>query len=82
MVQVVFVLRGQTVDIDEIQDAREKAALRVIEKSIRDRVGYVRCPEHRAYPRVTATGPRADSLEFDLAGCCDILLKRAAACFE
>ena len=82
MVEIVFVLRGQTVGLDELEDARERAALRTIEKSIRDRVGYVRCPEHRAYPRVTATGPRVDALEFDLAGCCERLLKQAAACFE
>ena len=82
MVEVVFVLRGQTVELEELDDAREKSALRVIEKSIRDRIGTLRCPEHSAYPRVTATGPRADALEFDLAGCCDGLLKRTAACFE
>jgi hypothetical protein len=82
MVDVVFVLRGRTVAIDEIEDERERAALREIARSIRDRVGGLRCPEHDAAPRITATGSRADALEFDLAGCCSEFLETTAACFQ
>ena len=82
MVEVVFVLRGRTVAIDDLEDERERAALRQIEKSIRERVGSLCCPEHDAAPRVTATGSRADALEFDLAGCCTKILEMTAACFR
>jgi hypothetical protein len=45
-------------------------------------VGALRCPEHDAFPRLTATGSRVDALEFDLAGCCQELLAKTAACLE
>lgn len=82
MVEVVFVLRGRTVAIDDVEDERERAALREIRRSIRERVGGLRCPEHDAAPRVTATGSRVDALEFDLAGCCSKMLEMTAACFR
>ena len=82
MVEVVFVFRGRTVTLEDVENAKERAALRVIEKSIRDRVGALRCAEHQTFPRVTATGSSVDALEFDLAGCCDSLLSKAAARFE
>ena len=82
MIEVVFVLRGQTVRLDEIVDVRERAVLEQIERSIVERVGALRCHEHDAFPKLTATGSRADALEFDLAGCCQDLLKRTAACLS
>jgi hypothetical protein len=82
MVEVVFVIRGSNVDLDEVEDVRERAALRAIRASIRDRVGGLRCPEHDAPPRVTATGPRPDALQFDLAACCDAMLRMTSRCFE
>ena len=42
----------------------------------------MRCHEHDAFPKLTATGSRVDALEFDLAGCCQDLLKKAAACLS
>ena len=80
MVEIVFVLRGVTVVPDEVEDVRERAILKQIEKSIHDRVGGLRCDEHGASPRLTATGSRADAFEFDLAGCCQDLLDRTASC--
>lgn len=82
MVEVVFVLRGRTVAITDVEDPRERAALRAIRRSIRDRIGGLRCPDHNTAPRVTATGSRVDALEFDLAGCCTKMLEMTAACFE
>jgi hypothetical protein len=82
MIEIVFVLRGRTVNLDEIEDVRERAILREIERSIKERVGTLRCPEHGAFPRLTATGSRADALEFDLAGCCQDLLEKTAARLE
>jgi hypothetical protein len=82
MVEVVFVLRGRTIAVEDVENERERAALRVIEASIRERVGNLRCPEHHASPKVTATGSRADALEFDLSGCCAKVLEMAAACFQ
>ena len=60
--------------VKEVNDA--------IEKSLKDRVGGLRCSEHGTAPRVTAAGSRADALEFDLTGCCDDLLARTTACLE
>jgi hypothetical protein len=80
MIEVVFVLRGRTLGLDDVDDARERAILEQIQRSIVDRVGALRCPEHGAYPKLTATGSRADALEFDLAGCCQDLLEKTAAC--
>jgi hypothetical protein len=82
MIEIVFVLRGRAVSLDEVEDVRERAILREIERSIRERVGALRCPEHDAFPRLTATGSRVDALEFDLAGCCQELLAKTAACLE
>jgi len=82
MIEIVFVLRGRTVSLEEVDDVRERAILQEIERSIKDRVGALRCPEHGAFPTLTAQGSRADALEFDLAGCCQDLLTRTAACLE
>ena len=38
MIEIVFVLRGQTVSLEEVDDVRERAILREIERSIKDRV--------------------------------------------
>ena len=82
MIEVVFVFRGITVELDEVEDVRERAALKQIEKSIRDRVGGLRCPDHASFPRVTATGSRVEAMEFDLSGCCDRLLKMTVSRLE
>jgi hypothetical protein len=82
MIEIVFVLRGQTVSLEEVDDARERAILREIERSIKDRVGALSCPEHGAFPKLTARGSRADALEFGLEGCCQDLLTRTTARLE
>lgn len=82
MIEIVFVLRGRTVRLDEVEDVRERAILREIARSVRERVGALRCPEHDAFPKLTATGSRVDALEFNLAGCCQELLAKTAACLE
>jgi len=79
VIEIVFILRGTRVALDEVEDARERAALRQIEQSIRDRVGGLRCPEHGAAPRLTASGSRADALDFELSGCCNELMSRTTA---
>lgn len=79
MIEIVFVLRGNQIAPDDVEDARERAVLKQIEQSIRDRVGGLRCATHGASPRLTATGPRADALDFELAGCCDELMQQATA---
>jgi hypothetical protein len=80
MIEIEFVLRGKAVSIDEVEDVRERAVLKQIQRSIVERVGGTRCVKHGAAPKLTATGPRADALEFDVSGCCqDLLTKTAAA---
>jgi hypothetical protein len=82
MIEIVFMLRGRTVSLDEVEDVRECAILREIERSIKERVGALRCSEHGAFPRLTASGSRADAMEFQLAGCCQDLLAKTAARLE
>jgi hypothetical protein len=77
--EIVFVLRGQEVELDQLEDVRERAVLSEIARSLRDRVGGLRCAEHGAKPKLTATGSRADALEFELAGCCQELIERTTA---
>ena len=74
--EVVFVLRGEAVNLEEVENVQERAVLREIERSVRDRVGGLRCPEHGAFPKLTATGSRADALDFDLTGCCQDLIEK------
>jgi hypothetical protein len=82
MIEIVFVLRGVEVALDDVENDRERSVLKQIDQSIRDRVGELSCPEHGANPRVTATGSRADALEFELSGCCDELMKRTTASLD
>ena len=82
MIEIVFVLRGTPVAPDDVEDVFERSALKQIEQSIRNRVGDLSCPEHGANPRLTATGSRADALEFELAGCCEDLMKRTTASLD
>ena len=77
--EIVFILRGQEIELDEIEDARERAVLNEIAQSLRNRVGGLRCAEHDTPPRLTATGSRADAMEFELAGCCQALIDRTTA---
>jgi hypothetical protein len=77
--EIVFVLRGETVNLDEVEDVRERAILRQIERSIKDRIGALRCSEHGTSPKLTAKGSRADALDFDLAGCCQDLIEKTTA---
>lgn len=77
--EVVFVLRGKTVDLGELEDVRERAILREIERSVKNRVGSLTCSEHGAAPTLTARGSRADALEFDLTGCCQDLIEKTTA---
>jgi len=80
MVEIEFVIRGQRVEIEEVEDLRERAVLKQIQQSIEERIGGTRCVKHGTMPRLTATGSRADALEFDVSGCCqDLLTKTAAA---
>jgi hypothetical protein len=82
MMKIEFVLRGRSVTLDEVEDVRARAMLREIERSIRDRVGGLRCAEHDAYPKLTATGSAPDDLEFELAGCCSDLLAKTTAALQ
>lgn len=82
MIEIVFVLRGSEVAPEDIDDLRERSALKQIEQSIRNRVGELRCLEHGANPRLTATGTGADALEFELSGCCEELMKRTTASLD
>lgn len=76
MIEIVFVLRGVEIAPDDVEDVRERSVLKQIEQSIRNRVGELSCREHGASPRLTATGSRADTLEFELSGCCEDVMKR------
>lgn len=80
MIEIEFILRGKTIEIDEVEDLRERAVLKQIQRSIIERVGETRCVKHGAVPRLTAAGARVDALKFDISGCCqDLLTKTAAA---
>jgi hypothetical protein len=80
MIEIEFVLRGRSIEIEEMDDLRERAVLEQIARSIAERVGDIRCAKHGAFPRLTASGARVDALNFDVSGCCqDLLTKTAAA---
>lgn len=79
MVEVVFVLRGEEVDVEAHANRVERAILEQVRHSLRVRLAGVTCEEHQQAPRITASGPRADALQFDLAGCCQSLIDRTVA---
>jgi len=80
MIEIEFIIRGRSVEVEEVEDLRERAVLKQIESSITQRVGGTRCAKHGMTPRITAAGSRVDALEFDVSGCCkDLLTKTAAA---
>ncbi len=74
MVEVEFVIRGQKITPDETQNHLERSIMIEVERSLRQRVGSLRCPEHDAAPKITASGTSAEELEFNLSGCCQRLV--------
>ncbi len=79
MADVEFVIRGQKVDPQRLENRVERAVLQEVEHSLRIRLTGVRCAMHDAEPRVTARGDSVDALEADLSGCCQTLIDRAVA---
>jgi hypothetical protein len=79
MLQVEFIIKGKKVKPEEVRNRVERAILIEVERSLRQRAGSIRCGEHDASPRINASGPTADALEFDLSACCQDAIDRTVA---
>jgi hypothetical protein len=74
MLQVEFRIGGRIVEPSQSRDALERATLQAIATSLRTRVGTLPCPEHHEEVTILAKGPSANSLSFELAGCCEVVI--------
>jgi hypothetical protein len=79
MFELSFEIGGRKVSPDQIGNALEKAALQAVQEAIRKKVGSARCPVHGSAARIVARGRRADSLTFDVHGCCTTLIEQVKA---
>jgi hypothetical protein len=70
MVDISFEIAGWEVDPDKLGHALGRSVLRTIRKSISNRVGYVRCPEHGSTPKIIIKGPCLADLSWEIFGCC------------
>lgn len=70
MVDISFEINGWRVDPDKLSHALGQSVLRTIRKSINERVGSVRCPEHGSAPKIIVKGSRLGDLSWEVSGCC------------
>lgn len=70
---VVFVIEGQIIDPDELDNAFGKALLQTIYQSVHRRVGQTRCPQHGSAPGIVVRGNSISELSWQTPGCCQQL---------
>jgi len=79
MIDVSFEFNGRKVDPNDLGNALEKAVLASVEKQIINKVGSVRCPEHGQKANIICKGRDLDNLNFEVAGCCQVLIDKVKA---
>ena len=86
MVRIVFIVDGHKVDAEDTEVGfprpLERAMAGAMISHVRRRMGTLRCPQHREFPRVTGSGPSLEQLAFSVEGCCQRLIDDAAAALD
>jgi len=79
-IEITFVIRGgPPTNIDGIESTLERVLCRAATYRVQRRLGDLVCQDHQQRPRVIASGPSADHLNFSVAGCCQALVDAATA---
>ena len=74
MIDISFEVNGKKVSLHNIGNALESAVLKSVRESIAKTVGSTWCPEHGQKPTIKVSGRNLDSLDYEIAGCCDQLI--------
>lgn len=79
MANITFEINGKKVNPNNTKDALEAAMLEGIAASLKKSVGSLRCSEHHQAPRIVGKGKSINSLNFEVAGCCEDLMNKVQA---
>ena len=77
MISVSFEINGRRVNPSQVGDAIEKAILKGIEETVAKKLNAVVCRQHGNRPSVICKGKSAQSLKFEISGCCQSLIDAA-----
>lgn len=77
-VEVRFEINGRKVSPDNWRNAVERALLEQLREQIQAKLRGLRCTKHNQQPHVTVAGASLNQLEFQVHGCCQELIDRAA----
>ncbi len=76
---IKFEIHGQPVEPRELDHALGQTILQTIERSIKQRVGSSRCPEHGSAVQIIVSGDSLAQLAWRAPGCCQKLLATVQA---
>ena len=63
-------------------DALLASAFEEIGSTVAENLRGLRCPVHDSQPSVTVKGRSAESISFEIVGCCEDLIRQAEAVFS
>lgn len=75
MIDISFEINGKKVTPRNMGSALDAAILQSVQESVKKAVGLARCPIHGQTPKIKVKGRKVDSLNFEISGCCDQLIK-------
>lgn len=75
MIDISFEINGKKVTPRNMGSALDAAILQSAQESVKKAVGSARCRIHGQTPKIKVKGRKVDSLNFEISGCCDQLIK-------
>lgn len=74
-----FEIAGEPFDPNTISDPTQREVLSSIVESVTERIGMLRCAEHKEAPRVLFRGIDLEHLEMEVMGCCETFISQINA---
>jgi glutamine synthetase type III len=83
MIRIEYEVGGRKYsDPKRMADALMAEIMSEVGKEIATKLRSVRCPDHDEQPAVRVVSRKSESVEFELSGCCEKLIKMAEARIE
>ncbi len=79
MANITFEINGKKVNPNNVKDALEAAMLEGITAPLKKDIGSLSCSEHNLPAKITIKGRSIDTLNFEVAGCCENLVNKVKA---
>ncbi len=76
MLEISFEINGKKVHQNKISEELERSIVKNIVEQLSKKVGYVVCPEHGNYAKITASGDSISHLDLRVSGCCQKIVDK------